>query len=151
MVTSHCTRPYTPSPSGTVPLPLRIAYRPVINADRDGVHWTSTLKFVSRSPASASESICGVAAPRMMPPPLNPGSPQPKLSMKTRTVFGLSSAWTIGVKKKRRAAYQSARVIFIDFALFHLYLELLSADRGFIHQAAFRLREDRHAAAVGGI
>jgi hypothetical protein len=29
-----------------VPLPLRIAYRPVRMAERDGVHWTSTLKLV---------------------------------------------------------------------------------------------------------
>jgi hypothetical protein len=32
----------------------------------------------------------GVGAPRMMPPPLNPGSPQPKLSRKTSTMLGLS-------------------------------------------------------------
>jgi hypothetical protein len=61
-------------------------------AAREGVHWDSTLKFVSRIPSAASVSSRGVGAPRMMPPPLKPGSPQPKLSMKTRTMFGFLAA-----------------------------------------------------------
>jgi len=33
------------------------------------------LKFVKRRPSLANWSSRGVAAPRMIPPPLNPGSP----------------------------------------------------------------------------
>jgi hypothetical protein len=61
-------------------------------AEREGVHCTSTLKLVKRRPSLASSSSRGVGAPLMIPPPLKPGSPQPKLSMKTRTMFGLSWA-----------------------------------------------------------
>ncbi len=61
-------------------------------AERDGVHCTSTLKLVRRRPSLAIWSSRGVAAPRMIPPPLKPGSPQPKLSMNTRTMLGLSWA-----------------------------------------------------------
>jgi len=64
-------------------------------AARDGVHCDSTLKFVRRSPSDASWSTRGVGAPRMIPPPLKPGSPQPKLSMKTRTMFGWSAACAV--------------------------------------------------------
>jgi hypothetical protein len=37
----------------------------------------------------------------MMPPPLKPGSPQPKLSMKTMTTFGFSSASTNELERHR--------------------------------------------------
>jgi hypothetical protein len=86
-------------------------------AERDGVHCTSTLKFVRRSPSEANVSIRGVAAPLMMPPPLKPGSPQPKLSKKTRTMFGFSFAITnpgINMKTKRIV---TATVVTLNFLI----------------------------------
>ena len=86
-----------------------------MSADREGVHWTSTLKFVRRKPSSANLSSLGVSAPRTMPPPLKPGSPHPKLSMKTRTMLGLPDAsWahagrTVRVMKERQKNKNRAR------------------------------------------
>jgi hypothetical protein len=67
-------------------------------AERDGVHCTSTLKFVRLRPSSANVSMRGVAAPRIIPPPLNPGSPQPKLSKNTKKIFGFS--WALAFVKQ---------------------------------------------------
>src|SRR5215471_11589486 len=69
IVTSHSVNPSGPPPSGTLYVPERIGNRPVINADRVGVHWDSTLKLSSRIPSLANLSIRGVGAPRRMPPP----------------------------------------------------------------------------------
>src|SRR5271170_5324683 len=79
---------------GTEPLPVRTAYRPVIRAARLGVHCASTLKLSSRIPSAASWSILGVGAPRRIPPPYTPGSPQPRLSITTTTIFGFFPAPT---------------------------------------------------------
>src|SRR5271169_5857808 len=65
-----------------------MAYRPVIRAARLGVHCASTLKLRRRIPSPASLSIRGVGAPRRIPPPYTPGSPQPRLSISTRTKLG---------------------------------------------------------------
>jgi hypothetical protein len=48
-------------------MPERIGRRPVISAARLGVHWFSTLKFVSFSPSPASRSMRGVGVSRMPP------------------------------------------------------------------------------------
>src|SRR5210317_663803 len=77
-------------------------------ADRDGVHCTSTLKFFRHRPSLANLSSRGVGAPRMIPPPLKPGSPQPKLSMKTRTILGLSCAIDEPVRHTRIAGIKNA-------------------------------------------
>src|SRR5271154_4114477 len=71
-----------------------MAYRPVIKAARLGGHWASTLKFRRRIPSAARWSIRGVGAPRRIPPPYTPGSPQPRLSMRTRTMLGCLPAGT---------------------------------------------------------
>jgi hypothetical protein len=81
IVTSHWVNPSRPPPIGTEWVPERIEKRPVMMAERLGVHCASTLKFVSRIPSAASWSMRGVAAPRVMPPPYTPGSPRPKLSI----------------------------------------------------------------------
>lgn len=49
--------------------------RPVKNAERDGVHSGSTLKFVSCNPSPAKASMRGVGARRIAPPPNAPISP----------------------------------------------------------------------------
>jgi hypothetical protein len=54
---------------GTLWVPLRIAWRPVISAERLGVHWGSVLKFCRRAPSAARASILGEGAPRSSPPP----------------------------------------------------------------------------------
>src|SRR5271154_5262664 len=71
-----------------------MAYRPVIRAARLGVHCASTLKLSRRIPSAASLSIRGVAAPRRIPPPYTPGSPQPRLSISTTTMLGCLPAGT---------------------------------------------------------
>ncbi|MNR07333.1 hypothetical protein D3C85_1234490 [compost metagenome] len=50
-------------------MPERIGKRPVISAEREGVHCASTLKLVRRIPSWANWSILGVSAPRIAPPP----------------------------------------------------------------------------------
>jgi hypothetical protein len=91
-------------------------------AERDGVHCTSTLKLVKRKPSEASRSSRGVAAPRMIPPPLKPGSPQPKLSRKTSTILGFSSAKVKGAidAKINTTTTQNA---FNDLIFFSLYID----------------------------
>ena len=69
IVTSQRVNPSGPPAIGTACVPERIAWRPVNNADRLGVHCASTLKFKSFNPSAASPSIRGVAAPRNTPPP----------------------------------------------------------------------------------
>ena len=49
-------------------------------------------QVIRRRPSPASLSICGVAAPRLTPPPLKPGSPHPKLSKKTIMMLGFAAA-----------------------------------------------------------
>src|SRR5262249_51147118 len=68
-VTSQSVSPSGTPPLGTLWVPDRIGKRPVMSAERDGVHWASTLKFRSRMPSLASLSIRGVGAPRRLPPP----------------------------------------------------------------------------------
>lgn len=75
-------------------------------ADRDGVHCTSSLKFFRHRPSFASLSSRGVAAPRMIPPLLKPGSHQPKSSMKTRTILGLSCAMDEPVIHTKSAGFE---------------------------------------------
>jgi hypothetical protein len=48
-------------------MPQRIGNRPVMSAARLGVHWFSTLKFVSRNPSAASLSRRGVGVSRAPP------------------------------------------------------------------------------------
>ena len=69
MVRSHATMPPPLPPSAMVWLPDRIGYRPVINAERVGVHCGSTTKCDSFSDSAAKASIRTVSAPRRMPPP----------------------------------------------------------------------------------
>jgi len=72
IVTSHCVNPSKPSPIGTECVPERIAKRPVMIAERLGVHCASTLKLVSRVPSAASRSMRGVGAPRVTAATVNP-------------------------------------------------------------------------------
>ena len=51
----------------------------VMITERDGVHCTSTLKFVSRSPSDANWSSRGVSAPRTILPSLKPGCTTTKI------------------------------------------------------------------------
>ena len=67
MLTSHCVSPSSPPPIGTEWVPERMEKRPVMKAERLGVHCASTLKLVSRVPSAASRSMRGVGAPRVMP------------------------------------------------------------------------------------
>src|SRR4051812_32557075 len=69
MVVSHSVNPSGTPPIGTSYVPERMEKRPVISADREGVHCASTLKLSSRVPSLASLSMRGVGAPRRMPPP----------------------------------------------------------------------------------
>ena len=55
-----------------------------------GDGWASTLKLSRRIPSLSSVSMRGVGAPRRTPPPYTPSSPHPKLSINTRTMFGLA-------------------------------------------------------------
>jgi hypothetical protein len=43
--------------------------RPVMRLDRLGVHWVSMFMLRMRAPSLARESMRGVAAPLVMPPP----------------------------------------------------------------------------------
>jgi len=49
------------------PMPERIGRRPVRIAARLGVHWFSTLTFVSRTPSAPSESMRGVGVSAIPP------------------------------------------------------------------------------------
>lgn len=69
MVRSQDTMPPPLPPSAMVWLPDRMGYRPVISAERVGVHCGSTTKWVSFSDSAANASIRTVSAPRRMPPP----------------------------------------------------------------------------------
>jgi len=60
MVYSQGARPSGSPGAGTFWVPERIGSRPVCSAERVGVHWFCTLKFVSRNPCSARLSIRGV-------------------------------------------------------------------------------------------
>jgi hypothetical protein len=89
-VTSQRVSPSRPPPIGIDYVPERIAKRPVRIAERLGVHCASTLKLVSRIASLASWSTRGVGAPRVIPPPYVPGSPYPRLSIRMKTMLGLS-------------------------------------------------------------
>jgi hypothetical protein len=54
---------------GTECVPERMEKRPVMMAERLGVHCASTLKFSRRVPSDANLSMRGVGAPRRKPPP----------------------------------------------------------------------------------
>src|SRR6476620_5748412 len=98
MVTSHCVSPSRPSPIGIECVPERIENRPVMRADRLGVHCASTLKLVSRIPSVASLSMRGVGAPRTTPPPYTPTSPYPRLSIRMKRMLGFFSAARDGAR-----------------------------------------------------
>ena len=72
--------------------PVRRPRRPVSSAAREGVHTEAPVwKSVSRSPAAASPSRCGVSegtAELSKAPPLAPRSPQPVSSEKKTTMLG---------------------------------------------------------------
>ena len=61
MVYSQGASPYSPWPGkGTLVLPVRMGRRPLRIAERVGVHWTSMLWFLKRTPSAASASRRGV-------------------------------------------------------------------------------------------
>src|SRR6476660_6428955 len=66
----------------------RIGMRPVMNEARPAVQLAWPYHVVKRAPSAAMRSMCGVGAPRVSPPPKQPGSPQPMSSQKMTTTLG---------------------------------------------------------------
>ena len=78
--------------------------------------WDGDLSsWVNLNPSLANLSIRGVATPRVIPPPLNPGSPQPKLSIKTITIFGLSCAKPFENRNELRIIIKNFVLMFVLF------------------------------------
>src|SRR6478735_1942617 len=67
----------------------RIGMRPVMKDARPAVQLACPYHCVKRAPSAAIRSMFGVGAPRVSPPPKQPGSPQPMSSQKITTTLGL--------------------------------------------------------------